>query len=440
MRLFSIFAAILVGVAIYMFVLERDRLASFFGAPPQDMAETASVADAAPPPEAESVTPVGVVALRSTARQIDSAVILRGQTEADRQVDLRAETSGQIVSPPLRKGAFVDENEVLCQLDPGTRAATLAEAEARLAEARSRVPEAQARVPESQARVEEARARLTESEALLREAEINANAATRLSVGGFASDTRVAQTEARVEGARAGITSARAALRSAESGLETVAAGIESARAGVQGAQAAVASAEKEIERLVIRAPFAGLLESDTAELGSLLQPGGLCATVIQLDPVVLVGFIPETEVSRAKPGAHATARVASGEEVTGEVAFVSRSADPATRTFRVEIEVPNPDLTLRDGQTAEIEISAEGKAAHLLPQSALTLNDAGSLGVRVVAGDGTAQFIAVDLLRDTPTGVFVTGLPQEADVIVIGQEFVTDGVPVRPRFQEVGQ
>lgn len=437
MRLFSILAAILVGVAIYMFVLEREQLTALFGDPPQDMPETA--ADA-PPPKAAGPQPVGVVAVRSTARQIDSAVILRGQTEADRQVELRAETSGQIVSPPLRKGAFVDENEVLCRLDPGTREANLDEAEARLAEAKSRVPEAQAKVPESQARVEEARARLIESEALLREAEINANAASRLSVGGFASDTRVAQTEAQVEGARAGITSARAALRSAESGLETVATGIESARAGVQSAQAAVASAQKEIERLVIRAPFAGLLESDTAELGSLLQPGGLCATVIQLDPVILVGFVPETEVSRAKLGAQASARVASGEEVSGTVAFVSRSADPTTRTFRVEIEVQNPDLTLRDGQTAEIRIAADGKDAHLLPQSALTLNDAGILGVRVVSSDGTAKFIEVELVRDTPTGVFVTGLPQEAEVIVIGQEFVTDGVPVKPRFQEVGQ
>lgn len=436
MRLFSIFAAVFVAIGIYLFVMERDWL---LGTTAETTAEEAAPSAAATP-TTQGPTPVGVVAIRSSARQIDSAVVLRGQTEADRQVDLRAETTGQIVSAPLRKGAFVEENEILCQLDPGTRQATLAEAKARLEEAKSRLPEAKARVPEAQSRVEEARARVTESEALLREAEINANAASRLSQDGFASETRVAQTEAQVEGARAGIVSAQAALKSAESGLETVAAGISSAQAGVQSAQAAVALAEKEINRLVIRAPFAGLLESDTAELGSLLQPGGLCATVIQLDPIMVVGFVPETQVNRAETGAKATAIVASGEEVTGTVAFVSRSADPTTRTFRVEIEVPNPELTLRDGQTAEIEIAAAGKAAHLLPQSALTLNDAGVLGVRVVSEDGTAQFVAVDLLRDTPTGVFLTGLPDQADVIVIGQEFVTDGVPVIPSFQEVGQ
>ncbi len=432
-------AAILVGAAIYAFVMERDSLLAFLGADP---AEEAAPEEAAATQSGEADAPetVGVVAIRSSAREIDSAVILRGQTEADRQVELRAETTGQIVSPPLRKGAFVEEGEELCRLDPGTRQASLAEAEARLAEAKSRLPEAEARVPEAEARVEEARARLIESRARLREAEINANAASRLSRDGFASDTRVAQTEAEVEGARAGITSAEATLRAAESGLETVAAGIEAARAGVQSAEAAVASAEREIARLVIRAPFAGLLESDTAELGSLLQPGGLCATVIQLDPVMLVGFIPETEVSRAEVGAKATAQLASGESVAGEVIFVSRSADPTTRTFRVEIAVPNPELSLRDGQTAEIEISAAGKLAHLLPQSALTLNDAGVLGVRVVDDKSAAKFMPVELLRDTPTGVFVTGLPETAEVIVIGQEFVTDGVPVAPSFREIGQ
>lgn len=438
MRLFSILAAILVGAAIYAFVMERDAMRDLVGATPEDPATETAAAPSSEP--ARDDTGVGVVAIRSVARQIDSTVELRGQTEADREVDLRAETTGQIISPPLRKGAFVEEGEVLCRLDPGTRAATLAEAEARLTEAKSRVPEAQAKVPETEARIEEARARLTESEARLREARINANAATRLSEGGFASEIRVAQTEAEVEGARAGIESARAALRTAETGLESVAAGIEAAKAGVRSAEAAVAAAQKEIERLVIDAPFAGLLESDTAELGSLLQDGGLCATVIQLDPIMLVGFIPETQVNRAQVGAKASAVIASGEEVTGRVVFVSRAADPTTRTFRVEIEVPNPELALRDGQTAEIKIAAEGKAAHLLPQSALTLNDAGVLGVRVVAEDSTAQFTEVELLRDTPTGLLVTGLPDEADVIVIGQEFVTDGVPVRPSFREIGQ
>ncbi|MDF1668709.1 MAG: efflux RND transporter periplasmic adaptor subunit [Roseovarius sp.] len=428
MRLFPILAAIIVSALIYTFIFNREALT---GAAPEP-ATTQATADTS-----EVSTAVGVVALRSQARQVDSAVVLRGQTEADRQVILRAETSGLVISPPARKGSFVETGDLLCRLDPGTREATLAEARARLAEAEARVPEAKARIPESEARVEEAQARVQEAQALLDEAHINANAATKLSEGGFASQTRVASTQAAVRGAEAAVVSANAGLKSAASGLESVAAGIQAAKAGVEGARAAVAAATKEIDRLAIVAPFAGLLETDTAELGSLLQPGDLCATVMQLNPIMLVGFVPETDVSRVELGAAAQAELVSGNLVSGSVVFLSRAADPTTRTFRVDIEVPNPDLALRDGQTAEIVIAAEGKNAHLLPQSALTLDDTGALGVRLVTEQDRAQFHPVTLLRDTPDGVWLDGLPERANVIIIGQEYVGDGVGVIASYQE---
>ncbi|TNF59263.1 MAG: efflux RND transporter periplasmic adaptor subunit, partial [Rhodobacteraceae bacterium] len=216
--------------------------------------------------------------------------------------------------------------------------------------------------------------------------------------------------------------------------------GIASAEAAVQAAQAAVAAAETEIGRLSITAPFAGLLESDTAELGSLMQPGSLCATVIQLDPIKLVAFVAETEVDRVEPGAPAGARLVSGREVRGRVSFLSRSADETTRTFRVEIEVANPDFSIRDGQTAEILIAAAGQRAHLLPQSALTLNNDGRLGVRVVGADSLVEFLPVTLLRDTPDGVWITDLPDAADVIVVGQDFVAEGVRVEATYRETSE
>uniref|UniRef100_UPI001179FED1 efflux RND transporter periplasmic adaptor subunit n=1 Tax=Salibaculum halophilum TaxID=1914408 RepID=UPI001179FED1 len=284
----------------------------------------------------------------------------------------------------------------------------------------------------------------TEAEARLEEARINQNAAARLSEDGFASETRLANAEAALASARAGLTSAEAAVEGAQAGIssaeasvEGAKAGVEAARAGIQSAQAAVAAAERELERLDITAPFAGLLESDTAELGSLMQPGSPCATVIQLDPIKLVGFVPEADVAKVETGAMAGAELSSGDRVQGPVTFLSRSADPATRTFRVEIEVPNPDLDVRDGQTAEILIEAEGRSAHRLAASSMTLNDDGDIGVRVVDDADVARFLPVTVLRDTAQGVLVTGLPDSVDVIVVGQEYVRDGVPVAPTYRE---
>ena len=208
---------------------------------------------------------ISVIVVDSTAEIIDSAVTLRGETAAARLVEVRSETSGQVINEPLRKGETVIEGQILCRLDPGTREATLADAVASLAEAKARVPETQARLDEAEAR--------------LSEAKINFNAANKLSKGGYASETRVASAEAAVRAAEASIASANA--------------GFDTTRSKIQSAEASVAVAKKEIERTSLKAPFSGILETDTAELGTLLQPGALCAKIIQLDPIKLVGFVP---------------------------------------------------------------------------------------------------------------------------------------------------
>ncbi|MEX0317289.1 MAG: efflux RND transporter periplasmic adaptor subunit [Ruegeria sp.] len=414
MRLIPIVTAFLVITALYLLVFEREALLAFArgeaaAAQPVD-AEATDAASEAVAEAAENA--VGVVALRSVAREIDSAVVLRGQTKAVRQVEVRAETTSTVISEPKRKGVFVEAGDLLCELDAGTRHAALAETRARKIEAESRIPEAEARLDEARAR--------------LAEAEINNTAARKLSETGYASETRRISTEA--------------AMRAAEAGIKSAEAGLETTRAGIEAATATVAAAEREIDRLTIEAPFQGLLESDTAELGSLMQPGGLCATVIQLDPIKLVGFVPETEVNRITVGAMAGAELVTGLQVQGRVTFLSRSADETTRTFEVEITVPNPELLIRDGQTATIQISAEGAKAHLLPQSALTLNNEGQLGVRIVGANNVVDFLSVQLLRDSADGVWIGGLPETADVIVVGQEFVTKGVAVAPTYQEVSQ
>jgi multidrug efflux system membrane fusion protein len=423
MRLFSLITALFVMAALYVFVFERDRATEFAAqlnaptddAPSETTTETPAepVSEAAPvASEATAKGSVSVVAVKSVGQTVQNGVLVRGRTEAERQVNVRAETGGLVVSQPIRKGSFVETGQLVCEIDPGTRPEVLAETNARLAEAKARLPEANARVAE-------ARARFTE-------ATINDEVASQLSQDGFASETRVAATAA--------------AVSAAEAGIQSAVSGVEAAAAGIQSAEASVAAAMKDIDRLRIKAPFEGLLETDTAELGTLLQPGGLCATIIQLDPIKLVGFVAETEVDKVKVGALAGARLLSGREVQGRVSFLSRAADPNTRTFRVEAEVANTDLSIRDGQTVEIAIAADGVMAHLLPQSAMTLDNAGTIGVRYVTAENEAAFSPVTILRDSVEGIWVTGLDMEVSVIIVGQEFVTDGVPVNVTYREASE
>lgn len=419
MRIVPFLTAILVAATLYLLVMERDTLMAFAlggdeaATIESDMAKAEDSPALTDPAMTElAQTLVRVVVQTSHSEEIDSAVILRGETEAARQVEVKAETTAQVISDPLRRGSFVEVGQELCRLDPGTRPTMLAQAEADLANAKAQVPQAEARVKEAEAR--------------LAEANINDNVATKLSETGYASETRVAATQAAVISAQAGVEAAR-------SGLETT-------QAGIRAAEAAVAAAAKEIERLTITAPFSGLLEDDTAELGSLLGAGATCATIIQLDPIKVVGYVPETQVHRVSLGSLAGARLTDGREVRGRVTFLSRSADPSTRTFRVDIDVANADMSIRDGQTADILIASAGTMAHLLPGSALTLNDNGDLGIRVIEAGNVVAFKPVTLMRDTSEGVWVTGLADSVDVIVVGQEFVIDGVTVDPTYREASE
>ncbi|WP_282181017.1 efflux RND transporter periplasmic adaptor subunit [Aliiroseovarius marinus] len=409
MRLFPILTALLVVAGLFMLVFQRDTLDEAAGV--TDAAEMTAETEAEAGADAQ--TGLSVVVLKSIARQIETPIVIRGRTEASRRVELRAETSGQVISDKLAKGTTVAKGDVMCRLDPGTRDASLAEAKARLAEAKARAPEAEARVIEAQARLDEAT--------------INLTAAEKLSEGGFASDTRVANARAGVEAARAGVISAQS--------------GAATSDAAIQSASAAVAAAEREIERLEIRAPFAGELETDTADIGTLLQPGADCATLVQYNPVRVVGFVSELLVDQLSTGLTATVRLASGRMLQGTVSFVADTADPVTRTFRVDVEVipAEGEAPVRAGQTAEIVATGQGTEAHLLPQSALTLNDDGNLGVRVALDGDIAGFMPITVVRDSLKGVWVAGLGDAADVIIIGHHYVTDGSALAITYQETG-
>jgi multidrug efflux system membrane fusion protein len=108
------------------------------------------------------------------------------------------------------------------------------------------------------------------------------------------------------------------------------------------------------------------------------------------------------------------------------------------TRTFRVEVELPNPDGKLRDGVSADIRIPVKQlKAIHISP-GILVLDDAGTVGVRVVIND-VVRFYPIQIIEDGPDGMWITGLPEHANVITVGQQFVNNGERVKQEVIKSG-
>ena len=102
MRLLSILTALAVVLILFFLVFQRDELLQFAGAAPAPAETVSDIAETAAEAMSDDMPSVSVVAMKSEARSVDGAVILRGRTEAIRQVDVRAETTGRVISTPLR--------------------------------------------------------------------------------------------------------------------------------------------------------------------------------------------------------------------------------------------------------------------------------------------------------------------------------------------------
>lgn len=212
---------------------------------------------------------------------------------------------------------------------------------------------------------------------------------------------------------------------------------IAAARAAHDAALAQLKAIEIEIGDTKIRAPYDGVLDERPMEIGDFMRKGDICGVVVDQDPFLVVGQVAEKEVGLIAQGDPGTAELVTGETVAGKVRFIATRADPATRTFRIELEVSNPERTLRDGVTAEIRIPVRQVEAHRFPPGILALDDRGVVGVRTVEDGNKVRFRPVRIIAEGGDGVWVTGLPATVTVITVGQEYVAEGQTVTPVPEE---
>ncbi|MHA1559798.1 MAG: efflux RND transporter periplasmic adaptor subunit [Alphaproteobacteria bacterium] len=245
-------------------------------------------------------------------------------------------------------------------------------------------------------------AKLAEAEALLRQREIEHKAARELSKKGFRSETNVAAARAQLDAARAIIEQNRV-----------------------------------DIERTTFRAPFSAVVDKGNVELGDYVRVGDTVARLVDLDPILIVGHASEREVNDLDVGSLGSAILIGGRAVEGVLSFVSPIADMQTRTFRFELEVANPDNSIRAGITSQIVIDVDRSLAHLISPSILTLKGDGTVGVKVVNENNIVEFLPVTILGDTPDGVWLGGLGEQVDLITVGQDFVVEGQLVEAVFSE---
>ena len=185
-----------------------------------------------------------------------------------------------------------------------------------------------------------------------------------------------------------------------------------------------------ELNRTEVKAPFRGYVEK-IIKPGNFINRGEVCAVIIELDPVTFVAEVPEAEIKNIVKGQNVSIMLVTGEIITSKLSFVSKSATPSTRSFRVEAEVKNPKGLIRDGITGTLEISTNKILANKISPSILLLSDSGTLGIRIVNDDEIVEFLPIKIIEDTQAGLWVQGIPNASNLIVRGQGFVENGQKV---------
>lgn len=203
--------------------------------------------------------------------------------------------------------------------------------------------------------------------------------------------------------------------------------------AGLQEAKADLEAIKLDIERTTLRAPFDGILNARPVELGAYVAPGTPVATVVDLDPLKVAVNIPQQDVAQLQVGQRAEVTITGGRTLQGRVDFIAAMADPGSRTYRVELQVPNEGNAIPAGLSAEVRLPVETVKAHFLSPAMLGLGPDGKLGVKTVDAEGTVQFHPVEVVRTQADGVWVTGLPEQARLITVGQAYVKAGEKVEP-------
>lgn len=244
-------------------------------------------------------------------------------------------------------------------------------------------------------------ANLAEAAALVAQRELELNAAIELARKGHRSETQVSAAQAQYDAALAGMRRAEVALAQTR-----------------------------------VTAPFSGVVDDRPMEIGDFMQKGTVCAKVIYEDTFLAVGEVSEQDVHLIEAGQAAHVTLVSGETIEGVVRFVSKSANQDTRTFRVEVTIDNADRSLRDGTTAEMVIPVAKGRAHQIAANLLVLNDDGRIGVRA-NDNGLVKFYPVEILNDDFASLWVDGLPNNVQLITVGQAFVVDGQKINIDLKE---
>jgi len=343
-----------------------------------------------------------------TFNQIDQSIVLQGQTTYNKKINVKSQTTGNIIEINFIRGDKVLKDDDLIKISMENRLELLNSSKKDLERLKK----------ELELNEKNKKNLLSQNKELIKLYEIEYASAKQLIDKGLSSKSKLSLASFNLANAKADQEDIKIKYESQLSNIESQIANVKSQLKNI----------ELDIGNTSISAPFDGVISDKMIEVSEFITPGNILFTIIDLNPIKVQGYLSEFDVNKVKVGTKAVIENSNGIKKTGKISFISPSAETSTRTFEITIEASNSDLSFKSGITTKITIAGSELKAHKIPPSILTLLDDGTVGVKALDNDSIVIFYPTTTVKDTIDGMWVSGLPDEVALIVTGQEYVNIG------------
>ena len=342
------------------------------------------------------------------AEEILQSIILQGQTIQNRTIDVKSETTGNITNKNYKRGDIITSNELLVEISMEDRQELLDSHTKDLERINKEILINEQKRDNS----------ILKTKEQIKLYEIEYQSAKQLIDKGLSSQSKLSL-------ASFNLVNAKSNLRDIELNYQSQFANLESQMANIKSK---IKNITIDIDNTKITSPFEGIINDSYVELGDYVRPGDVLFNIVDLNPIRIQGYLSEADINNVKIGTKAVVSNSNSITKTGEITFISPTAETATRTFEIIIEANNDDLLFKSGITASINIKGNSIKAHKIPPSILTLQDDGTVGIKAIDENNKVVFYSIKKEIDTIDGMWVSGLPNEVKIIITGQEYITTG------------
>lgn len=363
-------------------------------------------------------------------QKLTYSLVANGDIAPLMQVDLFPKVSGYLEKISVQIGDSVRQGQVIAQIDQAEFLQKVKEIEAKVAQAKAQYAELEAGtraedIRQAEEAVKQAQSRFTNAK-LQRER-----------VLALYNRQVISKKEADVSEMDYNVTEAQ--LAAAQQHLKMLKDGarpeVKAASLGkLKEMEAILAQEQIRLQNTQIVAPFSGEIVRRNVDSGALISPSTPMVTLVHMATLKVVANVLEKDIAFVKSGMKVKILTEAypDKPFEGAVVRINKALDLATRTLQAEINIPNPGHLLKPGMFARIEVALQEKPAALAVPRQAVLEEGGNRSVFVVEGNQAIRKPIVTGIEQDQLIEVVKGLKDGDKIVVRGQESLRDRSTIR--------